>query len=122
VSVNGSFGGNLEFKNLAKTFHFESRNTDLRVERLPGRITMDLAALTGVNMVGADHDHDQIEGREARGFHAVAEGWNWSAAIWSCVRTVCRWRRSTRAAECRQYRLDPAAGASFDLVASTERA
>ena len=46
VSVNGSFGGNLEFKNLAKTFHFESRNTDLRVERLPGRITMDLAALT----------------------------------------------------------------------------
>ena len=52
VSVNGSFGGNLEFKNLAKTFHFESRNTDLRVERLPGRITMDLAALTGVNMVG----------------------------------------------------------------------
>jgi len=50
--VNGSFGGNLEFKNLAKTFHFESRNTDLRVERLPGRITMDLAALSGVNMVG----------------------------------------------------------------------
>jgi len=52
VSVNGSFGGNLEFKNLAKTFHFESRNTDLRVERLPGRITMDLASLSGVNMVG----------------------------------------------------------------------
>ncbi|HTM50667.1 MAG TPA: DUF4097 family beta strand repeat-containing protein [Bryobacteraceae bacterium] len=52
VSVNGSFGGNLEFKNLAKPFHFESRNTDLRVERLPGRITMDLSALSGVNMVG----------------------------------------------------------------------
>ena len=52
VSVNGAFSGNLEFKNLAKAFHFESRNTDLRVERLPGRISMDLAALTGVNMVG----------------------------------------------------------------------
>jgi hypothetical protein len=52
VSVNGAFSGNMEFKNLAKAFHFESRNTDLRLERLPGRITMDLAALSGVNMVG----------------------------------------------------------------------
>jgi hypothetical protein len=52
VSVNGAFAGNLEFKNLAKPLHFESRNTDLRVERLPGRISMDLAALTGVNLVG----------------------------------------------------------------------
>jgi hypothetical protein len=52
VSVNGSFGGNLEFKNFAKPFHFESRNTDIRVERLPGRISMDLSALTGVNLVG----------------------------------------------------------------------
>jgi hypothetical protein len=52
VTVNGTFGGNLEFKNLAKPLHFESRNTDLRVERLPGRVSMDLAALTGVNMVG----------------------------------------------------------------------
>jgi hypothetical protein len=52
VTVNGSFGGNLEFKNFAKPFHFESRNTDFRVERLPGRISMDLSALTGVNLVG----------------------------------------------------------------------
>jgi hypothetical protein len=52
VTVSGSFGGNLEFKNFAKPFHFESRNTDLRVERLPGRISMDLPSLTGVNLVG----------------------------------------------------------------------
>src|SRR5439155_1304197 len=52
VSVNGAFSGNMEFKNLAKAFHFESRNTDLRVERLPGRVSMDLAALSGVNMIG----------------------------------------------------------------------
>jgi hypothetical protein len=52
VSVNGSFAGNLEFKNLAKPLHFVSRNTDLRVERLPGRISMDLAALSGVNLAG----------------------------------------------------------------------
>jgi hypothetical protein len=52
VNVNGAFGGNLEFKNLGKALHFESRNTDLRVERLPGRISMDLAALSGIDMVG----------------------------------------------------------------------
>ena len=52
VTVNGLWGGNLEFKNLAKPLHFESRNTDLRVERLPGRISLDLAALSGVNLVG----------------------------------------------------------------------
>jgi Putative adhesin len=52
VTVNGAFGGNLEFKNIARPFHFESRNTDLRVERLPGRISMDLAALSGINLVG----------------------------------------------------------------------
>jgi hypothetical protein len=52
VTVNGAFAGNLEFKNFGKPFHFESRNTDMRVERLPGRISMDLSALTGVNLVG----------------------------------------------------------------------
>jgi hypothetical protein len=52
VTVSGAFAGNLEFKNFSKPFHFESRNTDFRVERLPGRISMDLAALTGVNLVG----------------------------------------------------------------------
>jgi len=52
VTVNGSFGGNLEFKNIAKAFHFESRNTEMRAERIPGRINMDLASLSGVNLVG----------------------------------------------------------------------
>jgi hypothetical protein len=52
VTVSGAFAGNLEFKNFSKPFHFESRNTDFRVERLPGRISMDLAALTGINLVG----------------------------------------------------------------------
>ena len=52
MSVNGAFAGNLEFKNLAKPLHFVSRNTDFRIERLPGRISMDLAALSGLNLVG----------------------------------------------------------------------
>jgi DUF4097 and DUF4098 domain-containing protein YvlB len=52
VSVNGSYSGTLDFKNLAKPLHFESRNTDLRVEAIPGRISMDLSELTARNVVG----------------------------------------------------------------------
>jgi hypothetical protein len=52
-TVTGSFSGNLEFKNLAKPFRFESNNTDLSVEKLPGRITMNLGALTATSVAGA---------------------------------------------------------------------
>ena len=52
VTVNGSYSGNLEFKNLAKPLHFESPNTDLRVEALPGQISMDLGDLSARNVVG----------------------------------------------------------------------
>jgi len=52
ASVNGSFGGTLEFKNLAKPLHFESQNTDLRVEAVPGLVSMDLGEFTARNVVG----------------------------------------------------------------------
>ncbi|MGH9722367.1 MAG: DUF4097 family beta strand repeat-containing protein [Bryobacteraceae bacterium] len=52
VNVNGSYSGNLEFKNFAKAFHFESRNTDLKVVRVPGRISMDLGSFSALNVVG----------------------------------------------------------------------
>ena len=55
VTINGSYSGNLEFKNLAKPLHFESPNTDLRVAGLPGQISMDLGELTGNNLVGPVH-------------------------------------------------------------------
>jgi len=55
VTINGSYSGNLDFKNVAKPLHFESPNTDLQVESLPGQISMDLAELTGNNLVGPVH-------------------------------------------------------------------
>jgi DUF4097 and DUF4098 domain-containing protein YvlB len=45
VTVNGSYSGTLEFKNLAKPLHFESPNSDMRVEKLPGTLTLDLGDL-----------------------------------------------------------------------------
>src|ERR1700681_2181883 len=52
VTVNGSYSGTLQFKNLAKPLHLESRNTDLRVAQVPGTITMDLGDLNGSNLIG----------------------------------------------------------------------
>jgi DUF4097 and DUF4098 domain-containing protein YvlB len=55
VSVQGNFFGTLEFRNLSKPLHFASEQTDLRVEKLPGSITMDLGEFRAQNVVGPLH-------------------------------------------------------------------
>jgi hypothetical protein len=52
VTISGSYGGTLDFKNLAKPLRFDSRNTELRVAALPGRISMDLGEFSAKNLVG----------------------------------------------------------------------
>jgi hypothetical protein len=52
VTVSGSYGGTLDFKNLAKPLRLDSRNTELRVAALPGRISMDLGDFDARNVVG----------------------------------------------------------------------
>lgn len=52
VTVTGSYSGSLEFRNLAKPLHFESKQTDLKVEALPGHLMLDLGHLTAANIVG----------------------------------------------------------------------
>ncbi len=53
VTVSGSYRGSLDFKNLAKPLQFEgTRNTELRVEAAPGRISMDLGVFSAKNVVG----------------------------------------------------------------------
>jgi DUF4097 and DUF4098 domain-containing protein YvlB len=53
VTVNGAFRGSLDFKNLAKPLEFDSsNNTELRVQSVPGRITMDLGAFAAKDVVG----------------------------------------------------------------------
>ncbi len=55
VTINGRFSGTLDFKTLAKPLHFESEQTDLRVEKLPGTISMSLSELHGTNVSGPIH-------------------------------------------------------------------
>ena len=52
VSVNGAYSGDLVFKNIAKPLHFESRQTDFRVERLPGQVRIDLGDINAKDLVG----------------------------------------------------------------------
>lgn len=52
VSIQGSFFGTLDFRNLAKPLHFESDQTDLRVQKLPGTINMDLGDFRATGVVG----------------------------------------------------------------------
>lgn len=52
VTINGAYAGAMEFKKLARPLRFESRNTELRVEALPGQISMNLGAFTARDVVG----------------------------------------------------------------------
>lgn len=55
VTIQGSYFGTLDFRNLTKALHFESEQTDLRVEKLPGSISMDLGDFRADNVTGPLH-------------------------------------------------------------------
>jgi DUF4097 and DUF4098 domain-containing protein YvlB len=53
VTVGGTYGGTLDFKNLAKPLQFEgSRGTELTAQAVPGRINMDLGEFNARDVVG----------------------------------------------------------------------
>jgi len=52
ATVTGSYSGDLKFRNIAKPLRFQSSQTDLRVERLPGQLRTDLSELTGSKLIG----------------------------------------------------------------------
>lgn len=55
VTVNGSFSGPLQFRNLARALRYQSPRTELRVEQLPGQLYTDLSELTGTKLIGPVH-------------------------------------------------------------------
>jgi DUF4097 and DUF4098 domain-containing protein YvlB len=52
VTINGSYSGELLFRNLAKPLHFESSQTQFLVEKVPGQVRMALGDLTANNVTG----------------------------------------------------------------------
>ncbi|MDE3196950.1 MAG: DUF4097 family beta strand repeat protein, partial [Acidobacteriota bacterium] len=55
VTIAGEYSGNLEFGKIAKSFHFQSHQSDFRIEKLPGDVTMDLSDLKIDNAIGPVH-------------------------------------------------------------------
>jgi DUF4097 and DUF4098 domain-containing protein YvlB len=55
VIINGSYSGNIQLHDLSQPLRVQTTNTELRVERLPGRIQMDLGQLNGTDLVGPIH-------------------------------------------------------------------
>ncbi len=55
VTVEGFYSGDLRFRNLARPLRFQNAHTTLRVERLSGRIEMDLGRLAGAHLEGPLH-------------------------------------------------------------------
>ncbi len=52
VTVNGSYTGELLFRNIARPFRFESSYTEFRAERVPGQVRISLGELTASDLVG----------------------------------------------------------------------
>jgi hypothetical protein len=52
ATINGSYSGELIFRNLAKPLRFESHQTELRVERIPGQVRMGRGDLTAHGVTG----------------------------------------------------------------------
>jgi DUF4097 and DUF4098 domain-containing protein YvlB len=52
VTVNGYYSGDVQFRNLAKGMLFQSGSTELRFDRLPGQLEMDLGKMSVTNVVG----------------------------------------------------------------------
>ena len=52
VTIDGSFSGTLDFKNLAQPMQLQGRNTELSVAAIPGTISMSLSGFNASNVVG----------------------------------------------------------------------
>ncbi|HXG47738.1 MAG TPA: DUF4097 family beta strand repeat-containing protein, partial [Methylomirabilota bacterium] len=52
VTVDGAFSGSIRFQNVAKPVRYTSTQTDLAVEKVPGRIEMELGRLYASDIVG----------------------------------------------------------------------
>ncbi len=52
VLIEGAFSGNIKLQNVARPVRYQSSQTDLTFEKLPGRMEMDLGSLSVVDVVG----------------------------------------------------------------------
>jgi DUF4097 and DUF4098 domain-containing protein YvlB len=52
VTINGSYSGETTLRKIAKPVRFMSNVTEMRMEKVPGEMTLGLSTLTGTNLTG----------------------------------------------------------------------
>ena len=52
VTINGSYSGETTLRKIAKPVRFMSNVTEIRMEKVPGEMTLGLSTLTGTNLTG----------------------------------------------------------------------
>jgi DUF4097 and DUF4098 domain-containing protein YvlB len=52
VTINGSYSGETTLRKIAKPVRFESNVTQIRMEKVPGELTLGLSTLTATNLTG----------------------------------------------------------------------
>lgn len=52
ATINGDYGGEVSFRNMAKPLRYESSRTELRVEKTPGAVRMALGNITAEKVQG----------------------------------------------------------------------
>jgi DUF4097 and DUF4098 domain-containing protein YvlB len=120
VSVAGSYGGELNFRNLAKPLRFEGVHTEMRVEKTPGTIRIALGTITAENVQGPIRLTSKVQDIKLREFTQNVEV------------NVDRGDIELRPASLQTGRIDARTangnvdlvlpnGAKFDLTATTRR-
>lgn len=119
VAVNGSYSGELTFRNLAKPMRFESGVTEVRVEQIPGLVKIALGNITVENVQGPVRVRTKVADVQLRDFTQTAEVQLDRGDIE--IRPLAAHGRIEAKTDNGSVDLVIPAGAKFDLTAATKR-
>ncbi len=119
VTVNGGYSGELTFRNVARPLRFESSNTEVRVEQTTGLVKIALGNISAENVQGPVKVRTKVADVQLRGFTQTAEVQLERGDIE--IRPLASHGRIDARTENGNVDLIVAAGAKFDLTATTKR-
>jgi len=119
VTVNGSYSGELSFRNVAKPLRFESSNTEVRVEQTTGLVKIALGNISAENVQGPVKVRTKVADVQLRDFTQTAEVQLERGDIE--VRPLAAHGRIDAKTDNGNVDLVVPAGSKFDLTAVTRR-
>lgn len=119
VTVNGSYSGELSFRNVAKPLRFESSNTEVRVEQTTGLVKIALGNISAENVQGPVKVRTKVADVQLRDFSQTAEVQLERGDIE--IRPSATHGRIDAKTDNGSVDLVVTQGAKFDLTATTKR-